>query len=314
MGSIVKQGAAGTQPWVTTGSQVAALFTYTAKTGAGIVGELACAGFPFIGVSFIPFGTVSGGGNVGIETSSDNGGSWSVPTGVQFATAGGTPGSIQAAGFAIATTGQQVFLLALPGTTHFRVRLTAAMTGTGGMQVQMGASSSGARPDVYVTGFGATIANSMIQIASLTISATTIAIQASQTSGVANATTARTTTTGLAIYKSMDYLLNITAAGAVTGVLQIYLQDSVDGGTTWDDVVSFNTFTFGASLTTQRASVQGAIVTTRTGTAAQQIQALAAGTIRQGPFGDRIKVVEVVSGVSGGPTGVTYKIDAIGHL
>lgn len=314
MGSIVKQGAAGTQPWVTQGSQVTALATYTAKTAVGVLATVPCAGFPFLGVSFIPFGTVAGGGSVGLETSSDNGSSWSVPTAVQFATAGGAAGGITAAGFAVATTGQQVFALALPGTTHFRIRLTAVMSGAGGMQVQMGASSAGARPDVYVTGFAATINTSLIQVAALTVSATTLAIQASQTSAVVNGTTTRTTTTGLAIYKSLNFLLNITGAGAVTGVMQIFCEDSQDGGTTWDDLWSSNTFTFGASVTTQRFFVQGAIVPSFTSGSAQAIEALTAGTTRQGPFGDRVRIREVISGVSGGPTGATYRVDAIPHL
>ena len=51
-----------------------------------------------------------------------------------------------------------------------------------------------------------------------------LALQASQTSGVTNATTTRTTTTGLDIYADLDTLLNVTGAGAATGTLNLYLQ------------------------------------------------------------------------------------------
>lgn len=138
-----------------------------------------------------------------------------------------------------------------------------------------------------------------------------ITLQASQTSGVTNTTTSRTTTTGLDPYNDLDILINITGAGAATGVLQLFLQDSADGGTTWDDLVASNTFTFGAGVTTQRFKISGRLATSILQGSAAAIETLAAGNVRYGPFGDRIRVREKVSGVSGSPTGVTYTITAV---
>lgn len=139
-----------------------------------------------------------------------------------------------------------------------------------------------------------------------------ITLQASQVSGVANATTSRTTTTGLDPYVDLTLLINITNAGAATGTLQLFLEDSADGGTTWDDLVSTSTFTFGAALTTYQFAVSGRLATSRPQGQAAQQETLSANSCRQGPFGDRIRVREKVSGVSGSPTGVTYTITAVG--
>lgn len=57
--------------------------------------------------------------------------------------------------------------------------------------------------------------------------------------------------------------------------------------------------------------VQGALATTSTQGAAAAAETLAAGTARQGPFCDRVRVREKVSGVAGSPTGVTYTINAV---
>lgn len=149
---------------------------------------------------------------------------------------------------------------------------------------------------------------------------TQVVLQASQVSAITDTTTTRTTTTGLAEFKDCYVLLNITGGGAVTGTLQIYIEDSVDAGTTWDDLISSLTFTFGGAATTQRFTLSGTIlgqtVTTAASTNITQgsvraIEALAAGSTRQGPWGDRVRVREKVSGTGGTPTGVTYTINAV---
>lgn len=138
-----------------------------------------------------------------------------------------------------------------------------------------------------------------------------LTLQASQTSGTSNATTTRSTTTGLDIYSDITIQINITNAGAATGTLQLFLEDSIDGGTTWDDLVSSPTFTFGASVTTYLFTISGKLATSRPQGQAAQQETLAAGSARQGPFGERIRVREKVSGVGGSPTGVTYTITAV---
>lgn len=138
-----------------------------------------------------------------------------------------------------------------------------------------------------------------------------VTLQASQVAATANGTTTRTTTTGLAAYRDLDTLINITAGGAATGMLQLFLQDSPDGGTTWDDVVASNVFAFGSAPTTQRFIVSGRIASTVIQGSAAATEMLTAGTVRNGPWGDRIRVREVVSGISGSPTGPTYTITAV---
>lgn len=112
-------------------------------------------------------------------------------------------------------------------------------------------------------------------------------------------------------FGSIDLLVVLQAGSAATGTLQLYLQDSPDGGTTWDDLCSSNTFTFGAAAITQRFYVGGGLAASATQGSAVSVEALTAGTCRQGPFGDRFRVREKVSGIAGSPTGVTYAITGV---
>jgi hypothetical protein len=141
-------------------------------------------------------------------------------------------------------------------------------------------------------------------------------IQPSQQAGITATTTTRATTNPSSnnqnwrFCDALNILLNITSGGTATATLQIYLQDSVDGGTTWDDLVSSNTFAFGAAATTQRFFVSTYVAPSATQGTAVVLEALAAGTVRQGPYGDRIRVREKVTGPSGSPVGPTYTITA----
>lgn len=124
---------------------------------------------------------------------------------------------------------------------------------------------------------------------------------------------------GLQNFDSLIFLINVTAAGTGTGTINIRILDSWDGGTTWDTLVSSLQLTLGSTTGTQRFVVQGniaaATITTATSTALTMGSAvtttLAAGSARQGPFGDRIKVVETMGGRSGSPVGATYSIHMI---
>lgn len=110
---------------------------------------------------------------------------------------------------------------------------------------------------------------------------------------------------------SIDILMNISTTGTATGTLQVWLEDSADGGVTWDDLVSSNTFAFGAAIITQHFFLTGDIATTGTQGAAAAVETLAAGTVRQGPFGDRIRVREKITAIGGSPVGPTYTITAV---
>jgi len=113
---------------------------------------------------------------------------------------------------------------------------------------------------------------------------------------------------GLQNYDSLLFLINVTAAGTATGTVNIYIQDSWDGGTTWDDMVSSVQLTLGTTTGTQRFAIQGRIATSITQGTAVSNAALAAGTVRSGPFGERIRIREKVAGTSGSPVGATYTI------
>jgi hypothetical protein len=125
---------------------------------------------------------------------------------------------------------------------------------------------------------------------------------------------------GLQNYDSILVLINVTAAGSATGTVNIYIQDSWDGGATWDDMVSSAQLTLGTTTGTQRYWVQARIApathTTTTSTLSTQGSAvsnaaLAASSARVGPFGDRLRVRETIAGASGSPAGATYTITII---
>jgi len=137
-----------------------------------------------------------------------------------------------------------------------------------------------------------------------------LTLQASQVAANTNVTTTRTVTTGLN-YGAGIVLINITAGGAATGTLQLFLQDSVDAGVTWNDLISSPTFAFGAAGTTMVFTLNDDIASTIAAGSAQTLETMPAGQSRTGPWGDRIRVREKVSGVSGSPTGPTYTITAV---
>lgn len=116
---------------------------------------------------------------------------------------------------------------------------------------------------------------------------------------------------GLQNYDSLLVLINVTAAGTATGTINIWVQDSWDGGTSWDDMVASANITLGTTTGTQRFIVQGRIATTATQGSAVSNGALTAATVRGGPFGDRIRVREKCTSPSGSPVGCTYSIAVI---
>jgi hypothetical protein len=138
----------------------------------------------------------------------------------------------------------------------------------------------------------------------------TITIQPAQLSAVANGTLTRNTSV-LANCTVLDVLVKFTTTGTATGSVQLFLEDSADGGTTWDDLISSNLFVLGAAASSQHYFLNGMVGTTATSGAAPAIETLAAGTTRQGPFGDRIRVREVITLASGSPVGTTYLVTAV---
>jgi len=148
-----------------------------------------------------------------------------------------------------------------------------------------------------------------------------ITIQNAQTAGITATTTTRNTVIiQPQAYRSVMFLIRVTDGGTATGTLQLYLQDSQDGGTTWDDLVSSNTFAFGAAVTNQRffvstlsvpSTITWSTVTNITQGSVGTNETMTAATARQGPMGDRIRVREKVSSPSGSPVGPVYTISAL---
>ncbi len=148
----------------------------------------------------------------------------------------------------------------------------------------------------------------------------TITLAPSTVSGTANTTTTINTVHLPPGTRALDILLKVTAGGAATGTLQLWIEDSADQGATWDDLCSSLTFALGGAAVNQRFFIAGDVVSATITTAASTnttqgsttvTETMAAGSARQGPFGDWIRIREKVSGVAGTPTGATYAITVV---
>lgn len=94
-----------------------------------------------------------------------------------------------------------------------------------------------------------------------------------------------------------ELLLNVTSAATAAGdTLDVYLQASSDGGTTWDDVAHFTQVLGNGGAKKYLIRWQGEIAPT-TAQAAPQDGALAAG-VAQGPHGNLWSVKWVVASAS----------------
>lgn len=311
-----------TKPFTTVGFNTpSAAGIFTAKNLINDALTISCSGYASVLVSTLKTGSVAGGTFV-FEASDDGGGTWWAIYALYVNNLGAAQ-QIPTASAAI--TNNAAYLIPVVGFTQFRVRCSVAPTGTGSTLIRVQASTAAAGA---VSLLGSIPAGTNViggvnvsQFAGQAFSATNIVLQASQVSAIANGTTTRTITTGLGIYKTLDILISITAGGTATGTLQLFLEDSADGGTTFDDLCSSLTFTFGAAVTTQRFFVNGysapglltgsAAVANLTQGGVAAVETLAAGSARQGPWGDRIRVREVVSAVAGSPVGPSYTINCV---
>lgn len=125
-------------------------------------------------------------------------------------------------------------------------------------------------------------------------------IDLSSTSPASATTTAGTPVTGLGGYRSMSIYAKLT--GATGGTLDVYLQYSPDGGTTWVDYAHFPQVAGGASAiyrvwNVSKSAQQTTLATVGTGTS----PALTANSILGGDWGDRLRTLMVAgSGTSAG--------------
>lgn len=106
--------------------------------------------------------------------------------------------------------------------------------------------------------------------------------------------------------------INALIRGATGGTLDVYVQTSHDGGTTWVDLVHFPQLSAGAAAVRyvahlSRAAVPTAPVVVGSGTS----PVLAANTIANGSWGDDLRVL-FVAGVSTSAGGA-QSIEIVGH-
>jgi hypothetical protein len=122
--------------------------------------------------------------------------------------------------------------------------------------------------------------------------ANTATFNLSSTSPASASTAVGATVTGLGAFRSLDVFATLT--GATGGVLDVYLQTSPDGGTTWVDYAHYVQIAAADGAANKRFLVtnggqQTTVTTVGTGTT----PALAANTVLGGDFGDRMRVVYV---------------------
>lgn len=107
--------------------------------------------------------------------------------------------------------------------------------------------------------------------------------------------------------QSLSFDVRVTKAGTTAATVQLFVQDSNDGGT-WDDLLSSNAFAFTAVAgTTQRFRISQQIDSTAVQGGAVSDKALAAGTVRKGPIGSMLRIVEVIAGAVT-PVAVEYQV------
>lgn len=129
---------------------------------------------------------------------------------------------------------------------------------------------------------------------------TTFVADLSFTSPAAASTVAQTPVTGLGGFRSMAIYAEIQ--GGTGGTLDIYLQFSPDGGTTWVDYAHYAQITAGAAAIKRLTSFSKSGQVTSVATVGSgETPALAANTHLGGDWGDRLRVIAVAgSGTSAG--------------
>jgi hypothetical protein len=115
----------------------------------------------------------------------------------------------------------------------------------------------------------------------------------------ASATTvaSASTATGLCLYENLIWLCDVQ--GGTGGTLNIYVQDSCDGGSTWYDRIALPQLSAGAAVTYYR--LHGALTGVISTVGKNLVPTLTAGTISGGYWGNQARVVyKAGSGTSGG--------------
>lgn len=132
---------------------------------------------------------------------------------------------------------------------------------------------------------------------------------------------ASTTTVGPAVavgWPQSGLVLVATLTGMSAGTLDLYIQESWNGGATWNDVAHFTQIAANAAAASERLSVSTAgsgtagnsvPVVVGTGTTAAPGVALAAGKFVDGPWGPLVRLVAVTgAGANAGPVSQTINL------
>lgn len=115
------------------------------------------------------------------------------------------------------------------------------------------------------------------------------------TSPAAASTVIESTFTGLG---ACHYLVvTSTVQGATGGTLDIYFQASLDGGTNWVDIAHYTQLAAAGAGVLKTFTMSSTSNTAPTAVGMNLIPALAANTVINGDFGDRIRII-VVAGAS----------------
>ena len=112
--------------------------------------------------------------------------------------------------------------------------------------------------------------------------------------------------------EAVEVLLNVTAAAAgATDTLNVYVQGTVDSGTTWDDIMSF-TQVLGNGGVKKFLARWTPRIAPEVEMAAPTDATLAAGNVQQGPHGLLWRVKAVVVNVTA--AAFTFKVSAGGDV
>lgn len=113
--------------------------------------------------------------------------------------------------------------------------------------------------------------------------------------------------------------VNADLVGATGGVLNLYLQTSTDAGVTWYDYAAFAQLASGAAASTvrfgfTRGTALNTIVAVGKNLVAAPANALAAGTVVGGPFGDRMRLVAIAGASTTAGATITVRMLAASSL
>jgi hypothetical protein len=128
----------------------------------------------------------------------------------------------------------------------------------------------------------------------------------SDTTPAAASTAAGDTVAGLGKYDAIQIVANLV--GATGGTLDVYMQTSPDGGTTWYDYVHFPQLGAGAAAIRYMVNIPSAGATGITVIGTGSSPALAANTVVGGSWGDRLRALYVAGASTSAGAAITISI------